>query len=232
VGLIFEGIIEGLRLLLRLDPEVLRVTGLTFRVSGTATLVAVIAGVPLGTWLGLARFRGRGTLITVVNVGMGLPPVIAGLLVSILLWRSGPLGALRLLYTPTAMIVAQGLIASPLVIGLTRSSIESLDPGLQEQLVSLGASRRQMLWALLGECRLGLMAAVIAGFGGVVSEVGASIMVGGNIPGHTRVLTTAIVLEVSRGQFGAAVALSTVLMILAYLATAALTSLQQRGARS
>lgn len=230
--LILEGMIEGLRMVLSLDPEVLGVTWLTLRVSGAATLIAVIAGVPLGTWLALARFRGRGTLITVVNVGMGLPPVVAGLLVSILLWRSGPLGALRLLYTPAAMVIAQGLIASPLVIGLTRSAIESLDPGLQEQLLSLGASRRQMLWALLGECRLGLMAAVIAGFGGVVSEIGASIMVGGNIPGHTRVLTTAIVLEVSRGQFGTAIALSTVLMLLAYSATAVLTNLQQRGARA
>ncbi|MDP2873489.1 MAG: ABC transporter permease [Bacillota bacterium] len=230
--LIIDGIVEGLRLLASLDREVLRITWLTLRVSGTATVIAVLAGVPLGTWLGLARFRGRGTLITIVNVGMGLPPVIAGLLVSILLWRSGPLGALRLLYTPTAMIIAQGLIASPLVIGLTRSAIESLDTGLQEQLLSLGASRRQMLWSLLGECRLGLMAAVIAGFGGVVSEVGASIMVGGNIPGHTRVLTTAIVLEVSRGQFGAAIALSTVLMVLAYLTTAILTGLQQKGSRA
>ena len=230
--LLIEGIIEGFRLILRFDREVVQITWLTLRVSGTATLVAVIAGVPLGTWLALSRFRGRGTLITLVNVGMGLPPVIAGLLVSIMLWRNGPLGALRLLYTPSAMIIAQGLIASPLVIGLTRSAIESLAPGIREQLLSLGASRRQMLWALLAECRLGLMAAVIAGFGGVVSEIGASLMVGGNIPGQTRVLTTAIVLEVSRGQFGTAIALSTVLLVLAYAATAALTNLQQRGSRA
>jgi tungstate transport system permease protein len=229
---VWQGIIEGFRRLLTLDPEVLRVTWLTFRISGTATLVAVLAGVPLGTWLGLARFRGRGVLITIVNVGMGLPPVIAGLMVSIMLWRSGPLGALRLLYTPTAMVIAQGLIASPLVIGLTRSAIESLHPELQQQLLTLGASRPQMLRALLGECRLGLLAAVIAGFGGVVSEVGASMMVGGNIVGHTRVLTTAIVLEVARGNFGMAVALSTVLMLLAYVATAVLTQLQQRGRAS
>jgi tungstate transport system permease protein len=229
---LWQGIVEGFAKLLTLDREVLRVTWLTFRVSGIATAIAVAAGIPLGTWLGLARFRGRGTLITIVNVGMGLPPVIAGLLVSLMLWRSGPLGALRLLYTPTAMVIAQGLIASPLVIGLTRSAIESLNPELQQQLLTLGASRRQMLSSLLGECRLGLLAAVIAGFGGVVSEVGASMMVGGNIPGHTRVLTTAIVLEVARGNFGTAVALSTVLMLLAYVATAVLTNLQQRGSRS
>lgn len=229
--LIWQGIIEGFRLIFTFDPEVIRVTALTLRVSGTATLIAVLAGVPLGTWLAFARFRGRGTVITLVNVGMGLPPVVAGLLVSILLWRNGPLGMLRLLYTPSAMVIAQGLIASPLVIGLTRSAVESLDPGLRDQLRSLGASRRQMLWAMLNECRIGLLAAVIAGFGGVISEVGASVMVGGNITGHTRVLTTAIVLEVSKGNFGLAIALSTVLMLLAYVATAILTSLQQKGAR-
>ena len=229
--LIWQGVIEGFRLIFRLDPEVLRVTGLTLRVSGTATLIAVIVGIPLGTWLAVSRFRGRGTLVTMVNVGMGLPPVVAGLLVSILLWRNGPLGALRLLYTPSAMVIAQGLIASPLVIGLTRSAVESLDPGIREQLRSLGASRGQMLWAMLNECRIGLLAAVIAGFGGVISEVGASAMVGGNITGHTRVLTTAIMLEVSKGNFGLAIALSTVLLALAYIATALLTGLQQRGAR-
>lgn len=229
MNLIVDGIVEGFRLLFTFDREVLRVTMLTLKVSGTATLIAVLAGVPLGTWLALSRFRGRGTVITFVNVGMGLPPVVAGLLVSIMLWRNGPLGALRLLYTPTAMVIAQGLIASPLVIGLTRSAVESINPSLREQLLSLGASRAQMLRALLYECRLGLMAAVIAGFGGVISEVGASSMVGGNILGHTRILTTAIVLEVSKGNFGLAVALSTVLMILAYAATAVLTHLQQRG---
>lgn len=225
----WQGILEGFRRLLTLDAEVLRVAWLTIRVSGTATLIAVLVGVPLGAWLGLARFRGRGILITIVNVGMALPPVIAGLMVSIMLWRSGPLGPLRLMYTPAAMVIAQGLIASPLVIGITRSSIESLHPELRQQLLTLGASRSQMLGALLGECRMGLLAAVIAGFGGVVSEVGASLMVGGNITGHTRVLTTAIVLEVARGNFGMAVALSTVLMLLAYTATAVLTYLQQQG---
>jgi tungstate transport system permease protein len=149
--LIWQGVIEGFRLIFRLDPEVLRVTGLTLRVSGTATLIAVIVGIPLGTWLAVSRFRGRGTLVTIVNVGMGLPPVVAGLLVSILLWRNGPLGALRLLYTPSAMVIAQGLIASPLVIGLTRSAVESLDPGIREQLRALGAARRPLLRAKLKE---------------------------------------------------------------------------------
>ena len=223
-----SGLIDGLRLLVTGDREVWAVTLLTLRVSLTATLLCLLIGVPLGMALALARFPGRSMLISLVNTGMAMPPVVAGLLVSILLWRSGPLGGLGLLYTPTAMIVAQVIIAGPIVTGLTVVSVQQLNPRLRLQILALGASRAQMLWLLAREARLPLLAAVMAGFGAVISEVGASLMVGGNIVGQTRVLTTAIVLEVNRGEFANAVALSVVLLLLAFGVNLALTLIQQR----
>jgi tungstate transport system permease protein len=159
---------------------------------------------------------------------MGLPPVSVGLIVSILLWRSGPLGGLGLLFTPTAMIVAQAAIATPIVAGLTLAAVQALDPRLRLQLLAIGASPVQMTWWLLREARLPLIAALIAGFGAVISEVGAAMMVGGNIKGETRVLTTATVLEVGRGNFDVAVALTVVLLLLTYAVNLTLTMLQQR----
>jgi tungstate transport system permease protein len=159
---------------------------------------------------------------------MGLPPVSVGLIISILLWRSGPLGGLGLLFTPTAMIIAQAAIATPIVAGLTLAAVQALDPRLQLQLLAIGASPLQMTWWLLREARLPLMAALIAGFGAVISEVGAAMMVGGNIKGETRVLTTATVLEVGRGNFDVAVALTVVLLLLTYAVNLTLTALQQR----
>jgi tungstate transport system permease protein len=159
---------------------------------------------------------------------MGLPPVSVGLIVSILLWRSGPLGELRLLFTPTAMIVAQAAIATPIVAGLTLAAVQALDPRMRLQLLAIGASPLQMTWWLLREARLPLIAAVIAGFGAVISEVGAAMMVGGNINGETRVLTTATVLEVGRGNFDVAVALTVVLLLLTYAVNITLTAIQQR----
>jgi tungstate transport system permease protein len=163
---------------------------------------------------------------------MALPPVVVGLVVSILLWRSGPLGALRLMYTPVAIVIAQTVIAAPVVTGLTVAALQQLDPRLQLQLLGLGASRLQMVLALWREARLPLLAALMAGFGSVISEVGASMMVGGNLRYHTRVLTTAIVLETSKGEFAMALALSAILLILAYLVNLALTWIQQRNTRS
>ena len=166
--------------------------------------------------------------MSLVNTGMALPPVVVGLVVSIFLWRSGPLGSLRLMYTPTAIIIAQTIIAAPVVTGLTAAALQQLDPRLEQQLLGLGATRWQVIWALWREARLPLLAALMAGFGSVISEVGASMMVGGNLRHYTRVLTTAIVLENSKGEFAIALALSFILLLLAYLVNLLLTWVQQR----
>jgi len=170
-------------------------------------------------------------VLSVVNTGMALPPVVVGLVVAMALWRSGPLGDLRLIYTPAAMVIAQIIIAGPVVTGLTAVALQQLDPRLRLQLLGLGASRAQMVVALWREARLPLLAALIAGFGSVISEIGASMMVGGNIRGQTRVLTTAIVLETSRGEFRQAVELGALLLVITFLINVALTLIQQRGAR-
>lgn len=211
--------------------EIFSVTLLSLEVSGLATALSLLIGLPLGTTLALGRFPGRGVLLSVVNTGMGLPPVVVGLAVAMLLWRSGPLGGLRLIYTPLAIVIAQLIIAAPVVTGLTAVALQQLDPRLQLQLLGLGASRIQMILALWREARLPLIAALIAGFGSVISEVGASMMVGGNIRGQTRVLTTAIVLETGKGEFERALALGALLLVLTFLINVALTMVQQRGAR-
>jgi len=211
------------------DSEVFQITILSLQVSAIATVISLLVGLPLGTWLALGSFRGRSFLLSIINTGMALPPVVVGLVVALMLWRSGPLGDLHLIYTPVAIIIAQTVIAAPVVTGLTAASLEALDPRLQQQLLGLGASRLQMIWYLWREARLPLLAALMAGFGSVISEVGASMMVGGNIRGQTRVLTTAIVLETSKGEFGTALALSTLLLVLTYLINLALTWIQQKG---
>jgi len=213
------------------DPEIWQITVLSLQVSTAATVISLLIGLPFGTWLALGNFRARSFILSIINTGMALPPVVVGLVVAMSLWRSGPLGDLRLIYTPIAIIIAQTIIAAPVVTGLTAAAIAALDPRLQQQLLGLGASRVQMIWHLWREARLPLLAALMAGFGSVISEVGASMMVGGNIRGQTRVLTTAIVLETSKGEFGQALALSTLLLILTYLINLALTWIQQKGAR-
>jgi len=190
-----------------------------------------LIGLPLGSWLALGRIPGQRILLSLINTGMALPPVVVGLLVSLLLWRSGPLGGLRLIYTPAAIIVAQTVIAAPVVTGLTAAALQQLDPRLRLQLLGLGASNLQMVLALWREARLPILAALMAGFGSVISEVGASMMVGGNIRHQTRVLTTAIVLETGKGAFGRAIALGLLLLVLAFLVNLALTWIQQRAAR-
>ncbi|MDP1545585.1 MAG: ABC transporter permease [Anaerolineales bacterium] len=211
--------------------EIFQITTLSLQVSAIATVISLLIGLPFGTWLALGNFPGRSFLLSIVNTGMALPPVVVGLVVAMSLWRSGPFGDLRLIYTPWAIIIAQTVIAAPVVTGLTAAALAALDPRLQPQLLGLGASRLQMIWYLWREARLPLLAALMAGFGSVISEVGASMMVGGNIKGQTRVLTTAIVLETSKGEFGNALALSALLLIITYLINLALTSIQQRGAR-
>lgn len=225
----WQGLLEAARLLFRGDPEVLEVVFRTLHVSGTATLIGLLIGLPLGTFLALASFPGRKLVVSIVNLGMGLPPVVVGLSVWLTLSRYGPLGVLGLLYTPTAMIVAQVIIAAPIITGFTIAAIQSLNPKIRLQILALGASRLQLLRLLLREARLGLLAAVIAGFGGAISEVGASMMVGGNLKGSTAVLTTAIVLEVGKGRWEIATALSIILLLLAFGITAVLTTAQQRG---
>ena len=212
-----------------IEEEIGPIVLLTIKVSGTATLLSVIGGVPLGLWLALRDFRGKRFLSGLLNFGMGLPPVVVGLFVSLCLWRYGPFGDLGLMYSPTAMIIAQTIIAMPIVAGLSFAAIESLNPKLRLQLVSLGASQWQVSLLLVREARLGLMAAVIAGFGRVISEVGASMMVGGNIKGETRVLTTATVMEVGKGNFDLAIALSLVLLLGAFAVVVLLTWLQHGG---
>ncbi len=232
MDLIWEGLRKALELLLRLDPEVLRITWLSLKVSGIATLISVVLGLGLAMLMALNEFPGKRLVIALVNTGMGLPPVVVGLFVTVFLWRNGPLGFLGILYTPAAIILAQAVIATPIIAGLGLAALQHLPPGLRLQILSLGATRPQMVWLLLKEARLPLLAAVMAGFGGVISEVGASIMVGGNLKGSTRVLTTATVMETSRGNFDVAFALSFILLILAFGVNALLTHLQQRGRRS
>jgi tungstate transport system permease protein len=222
---------HALALLFGGDPEVWQITLLSLEVSGLATCISLLIGLPIGTWLALMHYRGRGFLLSLVNTGMALPPVVVGLVVSILLWRSGPLGDLHLIYTPAAIVIAQTIIAAPVVTGLTAAALQQLNPRLRLQLLGLGASRSQTVLALWREARLPLLAALMAGFGSVISEVGASMMVGGNIRYQTRVLTTAIVLETGKGEFASAIVLSVLLLILALLVNFALTWIQQHGVR-
>lgn len=229
MDLILEGILQAIGLIVGGDREVLAVTLLSLAISGAATALSLLVGIPLGTALALARFPGRRVILSLVNTGMGLPPVVVGLFVTIFLWRNGPFGSLRILYTPTAMVIAQCVIASPIVAGLTYAAIQQLNPKLRLQVLALGASRVQLVWLLLREARLPLLAAGMAGFGAVISEIGASMMVGGNILGQTRVLTTATVMETSKGNFGTAIALSLILMLLIYAVSLIVTAAQQRS---
>ncbi len=212
-------------------PELLQITLLSLQISLLATAISLLLGLPLGTLLALGNFPGRSLLLSLVNTGMGLPPVVVGLFVAMMLWRSGPLGDLRLIYTPSAIIIAQVVISFPVVAGLTTSALQALDPRLRLQLLGLGASTPQMVWMLWREARLPLLAALMAGFGSVISEVGASMMVGGNIRHQTRVLTTAIVLETGKGNFDLAMGLGLLLLAITFLVNWALTVIQQRGQR-
>lgn len=225
---IVQGIGEAWRLLISGDPEVWSIAWLSLRVSLSATLIALLIGVPIGTVMAFHEHPGKTAVVGAVHAGMALPPVVAGLVVSLLLWRSGPLGQWGLLYTPSAMVIAQAVIATPIVTGLTYAAVSGLDPRYRLQLTALGASGPAAAWALLREAHVALIAAVVAGFGAVISEVGAAMMVGGNIKGQTRVLTTATVLEVNRGHFATAIALSTILLILVYAVTLGLTIVQRR----
>lgn len=229
--LIIHGLAEAFQRIVSFDPAVFEAAGASLVVSGTATALSVIIGIPIGALLGLTRFRGRSLVLSLVNTGMGLPPVVVGLFVVVFVWRSGPLGDLNWYCTRQAMVTAQFLLAAPTVVGLTAISLQSLDPLLRTQLLSLGATRVQAAWILVRESRLLILAAVIAGFGAVISEVGASLMVGCNVLGDTRILTTAITLETSKGEFGSAFALAFVLLGIIFGITA-LTTFAQQGRRT
>ena len=229
MDLIVDGVTQAVRLLIAGDPEVYAILWLSLTVSGAATLISLALGVPAGAALALLRFPGRTAVVSLVNAGMGLPPVVVGLFVSLLLWRSGPMGAWELLYTPAAIVVAQAVIATPIVTGITLAAVQNVPEKFRLQLVALGASRAQMVAVVLREARLPMLVAIMAAFGGVISEIGASMMVGGNIKGQTRTLTTAMALETGKGNFEIAIALSVLLLVVVFAVNWALTSIQQRG---
>ena len=209
--------------------DLLPIIFLSLRVTGIALAICTVAGVPIGAILGLTRIPGRRLVTAILYTGMGLPPVVVGLFVYLLLSRSGPLGALGWLFPPRAMILAPAIISFPLVTGLTMTAIQSVDPSFRQQMRALGATRLQEIWALLREARLGVVAGIVAAFGSIISEVGAVMLVGGNIGGKTRVLTTAIVLNTRQGEFQPAILLGVILLVLAFLANLAMLRLQGRS---
>ena len=231
MDLIWEGIAQAVHRLVSGDGDIWRIALRSLLISGSATLIALAIGVGIGYFLAFRRFPGRDFVVALVNTGMGLPPVVVGLFVAIILWRSGPLGQLSLIYTPAAIVIAQTVIATPMVTGFTVAALSTLPSRLKLQLYALGASPPQALWLLLREARLPLLAALMAGFGAAISEIGASQMVGGNLDGETRVLTTAVVLDVQRGDFSSAIALSIILLAMIFLVNLVLTGVQQRGRR-
>jgi len=226
---IVKGLIQAVRLIITFDPDVLEIVYLSLRVTGAALLFSTLAGIPLGSWLGLKRFVGRQLVMALLYTGMGFPPVVVGLFVYLVLSRSGPLGSLGWLFTPAAMIVAQVVISFPLISGFTMAAVMGVDPDLRQQVLSLGATDWQATLAVLKEARVGVMVSIIAGFGSIISEVGAVMLVGGNIQGSTRVLTTAIVLETRKGNFDLAMALGVVLLALSFLTNLAMLRMQGRA---
>lgn len=228
MAVIWKGLVEAFGLLVGFDKEILAIVFMTLKVTGTAALIATVIGLPVGVYIGLARFRGRKLFVALTNTGMALPPVVVGLFVYLLISRYGPFGFLDILYTPTAMVVAELIIATPMVIGVTLAAVQALDPRLIAQIYSLGANNIQMFFKIVREARLGLLASVAAGFGAIISEVGAVTMVGGNIKDSTRVLTTAIVMETRQGNTSMAIALSIILLALAFIVNGFITHAQQR----
>ncbi len=217
---------QAVRLILSLDPRLLEIVGRSLQVTLAALAISVVLGLPIGVWMALTRFPGKRAFTALVYTGMGLPPVVVGLVVYLLLSRSGPLGGLAWLFTIQAMVIAQTIIATPLIVGITLSSILGIDPELRVQLRALGATRFQAIYGLLWEARFGLIVGLVAGFGSIISEVGAVMLVGGNIDGRTRVMTTAIVLETQRGNFDVALGLGIVLLLISFVANFVLVLLQ------
>jgi tungstate transport system permease protein len=226
---IIEGFIKAFSLIYGLDRELLNIIFLSIKVSGIALIIATAAGVPAGAVVALKKFPGRGFLISILNTFMGLPPVVVGLFVYLILSRSGPLGFMGLLYTPSAMVIAQTILAFPIVASLSHSAIVSVDPVIKRASMTLGAGPYQVAATIVREARYGIMSAIIAGFGRVMAEVGAILIVGGNIAGYTRVMTTTIALETDKGNFELALALGIVLLIISLLVNFLLYSVQKKG---
>jgi tungstate transport system permease protein len=232
VEFLWDGLRQAVDLLLSGDDQVLDIVEVTLRLAFWSTLLALAAGLPLGLLLGLGGFRGRGSALALVNAGMGLPPVIVGLVVALLLFRGAPLGGLNLLYTLNGVILAQAVLAFPVVAALTASAVQSLPDGLLDQARAFGASRTAVAALALREARVGVLAATIAAAGSAFSEVGAVILVGGNIEGQTQTLASAVLVRVSAGEYGTAIALGILLLGLVLLLAAALTAIQQRQPRT
>jgi len=224
-----NAVTDALALLVHADALVWRVIILSLLVSGSAIAIASMIGVPLGYLLGMSRFAGRGVVILLVNTAMGFPPVVIGLFVYMALSRSGPLGGLNWLFTPQGMVLAQVILATPLVTGVTAAAVSSVPRDLRLQMRALGANRMQEGIAVLKEVRGGVLVSIVAGFGAIISEVGAVSIVGGGIEGYTDVMTTAIMANVRRGEFPQAMSWAMVLMGIALLVNIALTSVQTGG---
>ena len=226
---IIEGFREAFSLILSLDPELLSIIFLSLEVSGTALIIATVLGLPLGALTGLKRFPGRGFVISLLNTFMGLPPVVVGLFLYLLLSRRGPLGFMTLLYTSAAMIIAQSILAFPIVSALSHSAIRKVEPLIKQASLTLGATPYQATITIMKEARYGIMAGVIAALGRVMAEVGAILLVGGNIAGYTRVMTTTIALETDKGNFELALALGIILLTLSLIINIILYRIQRRG---
>jgi tungstate transport system permease protein len=226
---ILQGFGSAFKLIIALDSELLKIIWLSFKVSGAALLLAVLFGLPLGALLALKRLPLRGVILSLINTGMGLPPVVVGLFVYLLLSRSGPLGFMSLLYTPPAMIVAQFILAFPIVTSLSHTAIVNVNPIIRQAAQVLGANPLQEALTVIREARYGIMTGGIAGLGRVTAEVGAVIMVGGNIAGYTRVMTTTIALETDKGNFDLAIALGIILLGLSLLINLAFRAVQRMG---
>ena len=225
---IIEGILDGLRLIFTFDPEVWGVIEVSFRVSLTSTFLAALVALPIGSFIGLRKFKGKKEVTNLINTFMGFPPVVMGLVVYLLLSRSGPFGAFGLLYSTSAMIIAQFLLAVPIIMGTAKAAIESVDPTLKETVLSLGANERQLWWELIKHSKKSIIAGFLVAFGQAISEVGAVMIVGGNIRWETRTFTTSIVLQTRMGEFGMAIALGVILIVTAFIVNYGLTRLQSR----
>lgn len=225
---LIDGIIQAFILIFTFDPEIWGVVELSIRVSGSATLFAALIAIPLGSYFGLHKFRGKKAFTNLLNTFMGFPPVVMGLIVYLLLSKTGPLGDLGLLYSTTAMIIAQFLLAAPIIAGTTKAAVESVDPAFKETLLSLGSTERQLWWEMIKEGKRSTIAGVLVAFGQAISEVGAVMIVGGNIRWHTRTFTTSIVLQTRMGEFGMAIALGIILILIAFLINYTLTHIQAR----
>lgn len=230
---LIQGFIQAVELIFGRDPELWQIVLLSLQVSGLALVISSLIGIPVGSFMALSRFTGRKLLIVFLYTGMGFPPVVIGLFVYLLLSRNGPLGQvdsalIPRLFTPTAMILAQTIISFPLVAGFTMAAVLGVDPQIRQQVRALGATRWQTTLAILSEARVGVLVAVVAGFGSIISEVGAVMLVGGNIEHKTRVLTTAIVLETQKGAFDLAIALGIILLSLSFVANFFMLRLQGR----